>query len=83
MVIIPIGPTVRSYCSFSLYMQATGGGPVLAELNIQKVGSVQKPEQLRTVSMKRAIDKFSLLIQFGSVVGIVDGFVGPALLAWF
>jgi hypothetical protein len=55
----------------------------LAELNIQKVGSVQKPEQLRTVSMKRAIDKFSLLIQFGSVVGIVDGFVGPALLAWF
>ena len=64
-------------------MQASGGGPVLEELNIQKVGSVQKPEQLRTVSMKRATAKFSLLIQFGSVIGIVDGFVGPTLVAWF
>jgi hypothetical protein len=64
-------------------MQATGGGPVFTELNIQKVGSTQKPEQFNTVSMKRAIDKSSLLIQFGSVVGIVAAFVGPEVAAWF
>jgi hypothetical protein len=52
-------------------------------LNIQKVGSTQKPEQFNTVSMKRAIDKSSVLIQFGSVVGIVAAFVGPVVAAWF